>query len=72
MNKFQGRDHWTNAYSIVFAGAGVRGGQIIGATDKEAGQVVNEPHTPEEYAAIIDREEIKWSSLIKSVGLQIE
>ena len=28
--------------------------------------------TPEEYAAIIDREETKWSTLIKSVGLQIE
>lgn len=53
LNKFQGRDHWTNAYSIAFAGAGVRGGQIIGASDKEAGQVANEPHTPEEYAATI-------------------
>jgi len=53
LNKFQGRDHWTNAYSIAFAGAGVPGGQVIGSTDKEAGQVSNEPHTPEEYAATI-------------------
>ncbi|MCE9531338.1 MAG: DUF1501 domain-containing protein [Planctomycetes bacterium] len=53
LNKFQGRDHWTNAYSCAFAGAGVPGGQVIGATDKEAGQVANEPHTPEEYAATI-------------------
>ena len=53
LNKFQGRDHWTNAYSIVFAGAGVPGGQIIGSTDKEAGQVTNDPHTPEDYAATI-------------------
>jgi hypothetical protein len=53
LNKFQGRDHWTNAYSIVFAGAGVRGGQVIGATDKEAGHVANDPHTPEDYAATI-------------------
>jgi tripartite-type tricarboxylate transporter receptor subunit TctC len=30
------------------------------------------PTTPEEYAVIIDREESKWSSLIKSVGIQIE
>ena len=30
------------------------------------------PTTPEEYAAIIDREETKWSTLIKSVGIQAE
>lgn len=53
LNKFQGRDHWTNAYSIVFAGAGVPGGQIIGSTDKEAGSVTNDPHTPEDYAATV-------------------
>jgi hypothetical protein len=51
--KSNGRDHWTNAYSIVFAGAGVSGGQIIGRTDKEGGYVVDEPHTPEDYAATI-------------------
>ena len=53
LNKFQGRDHWTNAYSIAFAGAGVPGGQVIGATDKEGGSVVSDPHTPEEYAATV-------------------
>jgi uncharacterized protein (DUF1501 family) len=53
LNKFQGRDHWTNAYSIVFAGAGVKGGQVIGSTDKDGGQVTNDPHTPEAYAATV-------------------
>jgi hypothetical protein len=53
LNKFQGRDHWTNAYSIAFAGAGVRGGQVIGLTDREGGQVVTEPYTPEAYAATV-------------------
>jgi uncharacterized protein (DUF1501 family) len=53
LNKFQGRDHWTNAYSIAFAGAGVPGGQVIGASDKEGGHVVSDPHTPEEYAATV-------------------
>ena len=53
LNKFQGRDHWTNAYSIALAGAGVRGGQVIGATDKDGGHVANEPHSPEEYASTI-------------------
>ena len=31
-----------------------------------------EPTTPEEHAALIDREETKWSKLIKSVGLQAQ
>jgi hypothetical protein len=53
LNKFQGRDHWTNAYSIVLAGAGVPGGQVIGRTDREGGHVVDQPHTPEDYAATV-------------------
>lgn len=53
LNKFAGRDHWTNAYSIAFAGAGVPGGQVIGRSDKEGGHVTDEPHTPEDYAATI-------------------
>ncbi len=53
LNKFQGRDHWTNAYSIAFAGAGVRGGQVIGSTDKDGGQVSNDPWTPEAYGATV-------------------
>jgi hypothetical protein len=53
LNHFQGRDHWTNAYSIVFAGAGVPGGQVIGRSDSGGGYVVDRPHTPEDYAATI-------------------
>jgi len=30
------------------------------------------PTTPEEHAAVIDREETKWSGLIKSIGLKAE
>jgi tripartite-type tricarboxylate transporter receptor subunit TctC len=30
------------------------------------------PTTPEEYAAVIDREETKWSALIRSIGLKAE
>lgn len=53
LNKFQGRDHWTHAYSIAFAGAGVPGGQVIGRSDKTGGYVIDDPHTPEDYAATI-------------------
>jgi len=53
LNAFRGRDHWTDAYSIVFAGAGVPGGVVVGKTDDEAGYVLDSPHTPEEYASTI-------------------
>jgi Protein of unknown function (DUF1501) len=53
LNKFGGRDHWTDAYSIVFAGAGTPGGIVIGKSDDNGGYVLDSPHTPEEYAATI-------------------
>jgi uncharacterized protein (DUF1501 family) len=53
LNKAQGRDHWTHAYSIAMAGAGVPGGQVIGRSDSEGGYVEESPHTPEEYASTI-------------------
>lgn len=53
LNKAQGRDHWTNAYSIVMAGAGVPGGQVIGRSDADGGHVTESPHSPEDYAATV-------------------
>jgi hypothetical protein len=53
LNRFQGRDHWTHAYSMVFAGAGIRGGQVIGRSDREGGYVIEQPFTPENYASTI-------------------
>ncbi len=53
INTSKGRDHWTHAYSIVFAGAGVPGGQVIGRSDKEGGYVLDQAHTPEDYAATV-------------------
>ncbi len=53
LNKFQGRDHWVNAYSIALAGAGIRGGQVIGRTDRDGGLVLDHGHTPDDYAATI-------------------
>ena len=33
INKDGGRDHWSNAMSVLFAGCGTPGGQVVGATD---------------------------------------
>jgi len=53
INKDAGRDHWNPANSALFAGAGVRGGQVIGATDKLAAYVTENKLTPENVAATI-------------------
>jgi hypothetical protein len=54
MNERQGRDHWTNAFSFAFAGAGVPGGQVVGATDRDGGYITSSmAYTIEDYAATI-------------------
>jgi hypothetical protein len=46
VNKDVGRDHWGKAGSLLFAGAGVRGGKVIGATDKDGAFVTDRPIRP--------------------------
>jgi len=46
-----GRDHWSQAYSALFAGGGVGKGRVIGATDKYAGEVVSNPVGPKDLLA---------------------
>jgi hypothetical protein len=36
-NNVGGRDHWCNCYSVVLAGGGVRGGQVVGSSDGQGG-----------------------------------
>lgn len=46
VNKDAGRDHWGRAGSLLFAGAGVQGGRVIGATDKNGAFVTERPVRP--------------------------
>jgi len=48
VNKDAGRDHWGHAGVMLFAGAGVRGGKIVGATDKTGSAVTDRPVKPED------------------------
>jgi uncharacterized protein (DUF1501 family) len=43
INTNGGRDHWTFCYSVVFAGAGIRGGTIHGASDDQAAFIKDKP-----------------------------
>jgi uncharacterized protein (DUF1501 family) len=53
INKDAGRDHWANAGSMLFAGAGIQPGQVIGATDDKGEYVTERPVRPAEVAASI-------------------
>ncbi len=50
INRDVGRDHWGPAASLLFAGAGVRGGQVIGATDRRGAYVTRRPVAPADVA----------------------
>jgi hypothetical protein len=53
INKDSGRDHWSNAMSVMFAGCGVPGGLVVGATDR-AGYAANERVlSPENFVSTI-------------------
>jgi Protein of unknown function (DUF1501) len=43
VNADGGRDHWTFCYSVLFAGAGIRGGTIHGASDDQAAFIKDRP-----------------------------
>lgn len=48
-----GRDHWGAVQTVFFAGGGVRGGTIIGSSDRNGGYPATSPQTPENMAATI-------------------
>lgn len=46
-----GRHHWSRAYSAVFAGGGIRPGQVVGRTDRLGGDVADTPVSPKDILA---------------------
>lgn len=48
-----GRDHWAHAYSGMFAGAGVQGGQVIGKTDAHAAYPISRAWSPADVCSTI-------------------
>lgn len=53
INKNGGRDHWGNVFSVALAGAGIAGGQVIGASDKIGAVPDDRPVRPPDLAATI-------------------
>lgn len=50
VNKDAGRDHWPGAMSVLMAGAGIPGGQIVGATDPKGYYAAENIYSPEDFA----------------------
>ena len=48
-----GRDHWSTLFSGLIAGAGIPGGTLHGASDKDAAYPLDTPVRPEDLAATV-------------------
>lgn len=48
-----GRDHWGAVQSVWFAGGGISGGNVIGASDAQGAYPSQQPVKPENFAATI-------------------
>lgn len=53
INPGGGRDHWPHAMSVLMAGAGIPGGQIIGSTDAKGYYASDNVYRPQDFAASI-------------------
>jgi uncharacterized protein (DUF1501 family) len=53
VNGNAGRDHWTFCYSVLLAGAGIRGGSVYGSSDAQAAYVKDKPVSTADICATI-------------------
>jgi hypothetical protein len=51
--KIVGRDHWAPCFFGLFAGAGVRAGQVIGKSDKIGAYPATTPYSPDDIGATV-------------------
>jgi hypothetical protein len=69
INAMAGRDHWEHCYSALLAGGGVRGGQIVGASDAKGEKPHDNPVTPADIAATIHHAIGMTSEQIATLGV---
>jgi len=55
LNENGGRDHWPTVWSGLFAGGGIQGGQVIGASDHQGAEPIDRPIHAAELTASIYR-----------------
>jgi arylsulfatase A-like enzyme len=62
VNPAGGRDHWTNCWTMVMAGGGIKGGQVVGSSDEIGAYPRDHPIAPPDIAATV----------YKALGIDIE
>jgi uncharacterized protein (DUF1501 family) len=62
VNPAGGRDHWTNCWTMLMGGGGIKGGQVIGASDEIGAYPKDRPISPPDVAATV----------YKALGIDIE
>jgi uncharacterized protein (DUF1501 family) len=53
LNSNGGRDHWAGCWSALVAGGGVKGGQVLGRSDRTGTEPADRPVSPQELVASI-------------------
>jgi hypothetical protein len=53
VNNLGGRDHYARAWTTLLAGGGIKGGQVIGGTDREGAVVVDRPISVRDFLATV-------------------
>ena len=53
VNTARGRDHWPRVFSLVMAGGGIRGGQVVGSSDRTGESPNDRPVTPNDLASTL-------------------
>lgn len=53
INGQAGRDHWPQCYSMVLAGGGIKGGQVVGSSDRIGAYPKDQPLTPADIHATV-------------------
>ena len=53
INGHAGRDHWSNCFSVLMGGGGLKGGQVIGASEPRGGKVSERPVSPSDLLATL-------------------
>jgi uncharacterized protein (DUF1501 family) len=53
INPAGGRDHWPQCWTVVLAGGGIKGGQIVGSSDSIGGAPKDRPVMPAHVAATV-------------------
>ena len=57
-----GRIHWPQAFSAGLAGGGIRGGQVIGSSTRDGGEVKDRPIGPQDL----------WATVYTALGINLE